>query len=56
MKIRITDKEIREYLDIETTEFPKFISPLIIDIRIINGYIPHGQGNSEAKRQDLRRA
>jgi len=29
MKIRITDKEIREYLDIETTEFPKYISPLI---------------------------
>jgi ribosomal protein S19 len=29
MKIKITDKEIREYLDIETTEFPKYISPLI---------------------------
>lgn len=29
MKIIINIKEIREYLDIETPEFPKYVSPLI---------------------------
>jgi len=29
MKIKISIEEIREYLDIETPEFPKYISPLI---------------------------
>jgi len=29
MKVKITVDEIRKYLDIETPEFPKYISPLI---------------------------
>jgi len=29
MKIKITIKEIRKYLDIETPEFPKYVAPLI---------------------------
>ena len=29
MKIKITTEEIREYLDIETPEFPKYVAPLI---------------------------
>lgn len=29
MKVKITTKEIRKYLDIETPEFPKYIAPLI---------------------------
>mgnify|MGYP001416152743 CR=1 FL=1 len=29
MKIKITIQEIRKYLDIETPEFPKYVSPLI---------------------------
>ncbi len=29
MKIKISTKEIREYLDIESPEFPKYVSPLI---------------------------
>lgn len=29
MKIKISIEEIREYLDIETPEFPKYVSPLI---------------------------
>lgn len=29
MKIRITIKEIRKYLDIETPQFPKYVAPLI---------------------------
>jgi len=29
MKIKITIKEIRRYLDIETPEFPKYVAPLI---------------------------
>ena len=29
MKIKITTKEIREYLNIETLEFPKYVAPLI---------------------------
>lgn len=29
MKIKITFEEIRKYLDIETVEFPKYVSPLI---------------------------
>ena len=29
MKIKISTEEIREYLDIETPEFPKYVAPLI---------------------------
>jgi len=29
MKVKITGKEIRKYLDIETPEFPKYVAPLI---------------------------
>ncbi|HRB91209.1 MAG TPA: MjaI family restriction endonuclease [Fervidobacterium sp.] len=29
MKVKITIEEIREYLDIETPEFPKYVAPLI---------------------------
>ncbi len=29
MKVRISIKEIRKYLDIETPEFPKYVAPLI---------------------------
>ena len=29
MKVKISIKEIRKYLDIETPEFPKYVSPLI---------------------------
>ncbi|GLI54119.1 hypothetical protein TISLANDTSLP1_18120 [Thermodesulfovibrio yellowstonii] len=29
MKVKITIEEIRKYLDIETLEFPKYVSPLI---------------------------
>ncbi len=29
MKIKITLEEIRKYLDIETPEFPKYVTPLI---------------------------
>ncbi|MCD6385033.1 hypothetical protein J7M23_04570 [Candidatus Sumerlaeota bacterium] len=29
MKVKIGIKEIRKYLDIETPEFPKYVSPLI---------------------------
>jgi len=29
MKIKITNEEIRKYLDIETPDFPKYVAPLI---------------------------
>ena len=29
MKVKISVKEIREYLDIDTPEFPKYVSPLL---------------------------
>lgn len=29
MKVKISNKEIRKYLDIETPEFPKYVAPLI---------------------------
>lgn len=29
MKIKITNEEIKKYLDIETSEFPKYVGPLI---------------------------
>jgi len=29
MKIKITNEEIKKYLDIETSEFPKYVAPLI---------------------------
>jgi len=29
MKVKISIEEIRKYLDIETPEFPKYVSPLI---------------------------
>lgn len=29
MKLKISNEEIRKYLDIETPDFPKYVAPLI---------------------------